>query len=72
MIKNTNINYYMIVHGRIAGHSKRHKEDYEISFPHFAVRGLVIGALNLSLCGSAKISCPQTGYSCEMDFRSKV
>ena len=62
----------ILVQGRLAGHSKRHNEDYEIEFPHFLVRGLVFGALNLSLCGSAKISCPQTGYSAEMDFRSKV
>lgn len=60
-----------ILHGRIAGHCKQHKEDYEIEFPHFAVRGLLIGALNLQLCGTAKISCPQTGYSAEMEFRSK-
>lgn len=57
--------------GKLVGHSKQHKEDYEITFPHFIVKGLLFGALNLSLCGSARITCPQSGYTAEMDFRNK-
>jgi len=57
--------------GRLMGHSKRHKEDYEITFPHFIVKGLVFGALSLTLSGSARLSCPQSGYTAELDFKSK-
>jgi hypothetical protein len=56
--------------GRLAGHSRNHNEDYEITFPHFVVKGLLFGGLALTLCGNAKLFCPQSGYSAELDFRS--
>jgi len=56
--------------GRLAGHCRKHNEDYEITFPRFLVKGLLFGGLCLTLHGSAKISCPQSGYSAELEFRS--
>jgi hypothetical protein len=56
----------------VSGHSKKHNEDYEITFPRFVVKGLLFGGLSLTLCGNAKLSCPQSGYSAELDFRSAV
>lgn len=56
--------------GRLAGHSKRHNEDYEITFPRFVVKGLVVGSQSLTLLGNARIACPQSGYSAELDFRA--
>eukprot|EP00026_Physarum_polycephalum_P010710 Phypoly_transcript_10885.p1 GENE.Phypoly_transcript_10885~~Phypoly_transcript_10885.p1 ORF type:complete len:379 (+),score=41.72 Phypoly_transcript_10885:70-1206(+) len=56
--------------GRLAGHSRNHNEDYEITFPHFVVKGLIFGGLHLTLCGNARLACPQSGYSADLDFRS--
>lgn len=55
--------------GKIMGHDMRHQEDYEISFPHIIIRNVIMGTLGMTLSGDAKISCPQSGYYAELEFK---
>eukprot|EP01111_Echinosteliopsis_oligospora_P001152 TRINITY_DN115_c0_g1_i1.p1 TRINITY_DN115_c0_g1~~TRINITY_DN115_c0_g1_i1.p1 ORF type:complete len:396 (-),score=72.26 TRINITY_DN115_c0_g1_i1:33-1220(-) len=55
--------------GKIMGHDMRHKEDFEITFPHIIIRNVIMGTLGMTLSGDAKISCPQSGYYAELEFK---
>jgi len=57
--------------GKLVGHFRAHGEDYEVGFPHILVRGVVIGTLQITLAGPARLSCPQSGYYAELDFKTK-
>jgi len=57
--------------GKLVGHFRDRKEDFEVGFPHILVRGVVIGSLQITLLGLARLNCPQSGYYAELDFKAK-
>jgi len=48
-----------------------YEEEYNINFPNFGVRGILVGALMTDLWGSVKVECKETGFVAEIDFKSK-
>jgi len=44
---------------------------YEATFPSLVVKGILLGKLHMQTVGKATLNCPQTGYSCSFDFKSK-
>jgi len=62
---------------RIGGSSKiviftrNLEETYSFSFPTFLVRGILVGTLAMEMVGKVQCSCAQTGYSAEIEFKSK-
>jgi len=57
--------------GKMIGRNVIHKEDYEITFPHIIVKGILLGALGITFSGPARVSCPQSGLYCDVDFKTK-
>lgn len=57
--------------GKLVGQLKSRQEDYEVSFPHILVRGVLIGSLQITLSGPARLSCPKSGYYADFDFKTK-
>jgi hypothetical protein len=52
-------------------HFAKHGEEYRFSFPDAHAKGFIMGPLLMELVGVMTISCEQTGYKCELDFKSK-
>ncbi len=52
-------------------HFPKHGEEYRFSFPDAHAKGFIMGPLLMELVGVMTISCEQTGYKCELDFKSK-
>jgi hypothetical protein len=52
-------------------HFPKHGEEYRFSFPDAHAKGFIVGPLLMELVGVMTISCEQTGYKCELDFKSK-
>jgi len=46
-------------------------EIYRFTYPNYYVSGIFIGKLTLQICGKVTISCPQTNYSAEIEFKTK-
>ncbi|XP_076472177.1 oxysterol-binding protein-related protein 8-like isoform X2 [Babylonia areolata] len=46
-------------------------EDYFITMPYAHCKGILIGTLTMELGGKVTISCPKTGYKCELEFKLK-
>lgn len=46
-------------------------EDYFITMPYAHCKGILIGTLTMEMGGKVSISCPKTGYRCEMEFKLK-
>ena len=58
--------------GKLVGQlNKGHKENYEVGFPHILVRGVLVGTLQITLSGPARLSCPQSGFYADFDFKTK-
>lgn len=47
-------------------------EVYTVTMPNMYARGILFGKMLLELGDTAKVSCPKTGYSCEIEFKTKV
>jgi len=60
-----------ILGGKLKGHLLSLGEEYEAIFPHIVVKGIIMGTLNMDLCGTAYLKCPQSGYVADMEFRTK-
>jgi len=45
--------------------------DYVITMPNTYARGILFGKLVLELCDVSTISCPNTDYHCDVDFKAK-
>jgi len=62
---------------RISGSSKislfsnNLEETYSFSFPTFLVRGILVGTLAMEMIGKVQCSCAKTGYTAEIEFKSK-
>jgi len=52
-------------------HFPKHGEEYRFSFPDAHAKGFIMGPLSMELVGVMTIGCEQTGYKCELDFKSK-
>ena len=50
---------------------KDFKEEYECTWPSFKVKGIIFGTLLLEIIGKVSITCEQTKYKAEIDFKSK-
>ncbi|XP_052798059.1 oxysterol-binding protein-related protein 8-like isoform X5 [Mya arenaria] len=46
-------------------------EDYYITMPYAHCKGILIGTLTMEMGGKVTISCPKTGYHCDLDFKLK-
>eukprot|EP00004_Rigifila_ramosa_P013391 TRINITY_DN2956_c0_g1_i1.p1 TRINITY_DN2956_c0_g1~~TRINITY_DN2956_c0_g1_i1.p1 ORF type:complete len:382 (+),score=78.51 TRINITY_DN2956_c0_g1_i1:32-1147(+) len=46
-------------------------EQYTFSFPSYYARGLLMGKLLMETVGECSITCPQTGYKAEIEFKAK-
>jgi len=46
-------------------------EEYHITFPSAYAKGFLFGTLTMELSGNVAIQCRKTGYSAEIDFKSK-
>lgn len=57
--------------GKLVGQIRDHSEEYEIGFPHIVVKGVLVGAIQITLAGTAILSCAQSGYYAEFDFKTK-
>lgn len=57
--------------GKLVGQIRDFNEEYEIGFPHIMVKGVLVGAIQITLSGQAKVSCAQSGYYAEFDFKTK-
>ncbi|GAU98121.1 hypothetical protein RvY_09304-2 [Ramazzottius varieornatus] len=43
-------------------------EEYFITMPHVICKGMLFGKLSMDMGGKVTISCPTTGYTCELNF----
>jgi len=57
--------------GKLVGQLRDHNEEFEVGFPHILVRGVVVGSVQITLSGPARLSCPQSGYYADFDFKTK-
>ncbi|XP_060596542.1 oxysterol-binding protein-related protein 8-like isoform X3 [Ruditapes philippinarum] len=46
-------------------------EDYYITMPYAHCKGILIGTLTMEMGGKVSISCPKTGYRCDLEFKLK-
>ena len=53
-------------------HDVKHNEHYEIVQPTVVVGGILLGKLQWEFVGPCKITCKETGFYAEIDFKSKV
>ncbi|KYQ90821.1 oxysterol binding family protein [Tieghemostelium lacteum] len=61
----------VIVDGSITLTLHEHQEEYVITFPTAYARGILFGTLLTEICGSTSITCKNTQYKTELDFKSK-
>jgi oxysterol-binding protein-related protein 8 len=47
-------------------------EEYHFTFPSYYARGIIVGTLRMELEGTAVITCDQTGFVAELEFKNKV
>eukprot|EP01117_Protostelium_nocturnum_P007035 TRINITY_DN2520_c0_g1_i2.p1 TRINITY_DN2520_c0_g1~~TRINITY_DN2520_c0_g1_i2.p1 ORF type:complete len:441 (+),score=178.42 TRINITY_DN2520_c0_g1_i2:211-1533(+) len=60
-----------ILEGSISIHHLRFGEDYELTFPSAYGKGFLFGTLVMELGGIVTITCKQSGWRAELDFRLK-
>ncbi|XP_052245165.1 oxysterol-binding protein-related protein 8-like isoform X3 [Dreissena polymorpha] len=46
-------------------------EDYYITMPYAHCKGILIGTLTMEMGGKVSLSCPKTGYRCDLEFKLK-
>jgi len=60
-----------MLNGYATVHFTEHGEKYKFTFPDAHAKGFIVGPLVMELVGLITISCEETGYRAELDFRSK-
>ena len=46
-------------------------EEYAVTMPNIYARGILFGTLIMEIGDSASVKCPSTGYTCDLDFKTK-
>lgn len=46
-------------------------EDYFITMPYAHCKGILIGTLTMEMGGKVSLTCPKTGYRCDLEFKLK-
>eukprot|EP01118_Nematostelium_gracile_P016174 TRINITY_DN6639_c0_g1_i1.p1 TRINITY_DN6639_c0_g1~~TRINITY_DN6639_c0_g1_i1.p1 ORF type:complete len:404 (+),score=93.38 TRINITY_DN6639_c0_g1_i1:72-1283(+) len=57
--------------GSLRGYLYKYSESYEMTFPKYMVRGILIGSMHIDLEGKTYIQCDSSGYNADIDFRGK-
>ena len=60
-----------ILEGHASLHFLNRGEEYIITFPSYVVKGILVGALKMEISGKTTIKCAQTGYTAEIEFKTK-
>lgn len=58
--------------GIIRGQLLKHREVYEMTYPKFVVKGVILGNMRLELSGASSVRCDNNGYSAELEFKPKA
>jgi hypothetical protein len=59
------------IKGKMVLRLEKYKEEYEITFPAYTVRGLIFGKLVLEITGKTQIVCPAQDMIADIEFKSK-
>jgi len=57
--------------GMLTGGLLAKNETYEMTYPKYIIRGILMGALSLEISGTSIIQCKQSGLYAEMEFHNK-
>jgi len=60
-----------ILDGFLTVYLTNHGEEYQATFPTIYGRGILFGTLLMEICGQVTLSCEQTGYRAELNFKEK-
>jgi oxysterol-binding protein-related protein 8 len=62
----------LVSKGTLIGHVFDHDEVFEMTYPKYFVKGLIIGSLQMELGGKSTVKCEKSGFFAEVEFKNAV